>query len=191
MLLDYRKAQFFVPSMDNYCFYYLFKGCTGLISAPILPATVLTQHCYRSMFEGCTGLTTAPVLPALNMVDYCYHSMFKGCTSLLLPPALPGDVQDHCYQSMFEGCTSLTTLPILPSKVLAVYCYNSMFKGCSTIKLSKDSGGEYIYSFRMPPTGIGIEALWSLTSMFTGTGGTFTGGMYMNITYYTNNEPIG
>ena len=191
MLLDYRKAQFFVPSMDNYCFYYLFKGCTGLISAPILPATVLTQHCYRSMFEGCTGLTTAPVLPALNMVDYCYHSMFKGCTSLLLPPALPGDVQDHCYQSMFEGCTSLTTLPILPSKVLAVYCYNSMFKGCSTIKLSKDSGGEYIYSFRMPPKGIGIEALWSLTSMFTGTGGTFTGGMYMNITYYTNNEPIG
>ena len=34
------------------------------------------------MFRGCTGLTTAPELPAETLESGCYEYMFYGCTSL-------------------------------------------------------------------------------------------------------------
>lgn len=32
------------------------------------------------MFSGCTGLQTAPDLPATTLARGCYYSMFNGCT---------------------------------------------------------------------------------------------------------------
>ena len=66
------------------CYRHMFKGCTGLTSAPELPATTLGNYCYQSMFEGCTGLTSAPELPATTLGNYCYQYMFSGCTNLSL-----------------------------------------------------------------------------------------------------------
>ena len=66
----------------NGCYKGMFRGCTNLVSAPVLPATTLTTYCYNDMFYGCTSLTTAPVLPATTLVKYCYNSMFYNCTSL-------------------------------------------------------------------------------------------------------------
>lgn len=66
----------------------LFKYCTGLTSAPSLPATILAEYCYESMFAGCTSLTEAPALPATKLADYCYSSMFMGCTGLNYVKAL-------------------------------------------------------------------------------------------------------
>ena len=34
------------------------------------------------MFKCCTSLTTAPVLPATTLAEGCYQGMFEGCTSL-------------------------------------------------------------------------------------------------------------
>jgi hypothetical protein len=60
----------------------MFAGCTGLTTAPELPATNLQEGCYNEMFLGCTSLTTAPVLPAVNPAHMCYFMMFDSCTSL-------------------------------------------------------------------------------------------------------------
>ena len=46
--------------------------------------TPLAEHCYHSMFYGCTGLTSAPELPATTLAGNCYSSMFYGCTKLSL-----------------------------------------------------------------------------------------------------------
>ena len=35
----------------------MFKGCTSLINAPVLPALTLNSGCYGSMFDGCSNLT--------------------------------------------------------------------------------------------------------------------------------------
>jgi hypothetical protein len=35
----------------------MFKGCTGLTSAPELPATTVDLYAYYNMFEGCTNLS--------------------------------------------------------------------------------------------------------------------------------------
>ena len=64
------------------CYYQMFRGCTGLTSAPELPATTLAISCYYQMFSGCTGLTSAPELPATTLANICYHLMFNGCTRL-------------------------------------------------------------------------------------------------------------
>ena len=66
------------------CYRNMFHGCTGLTSAPELPATTLATSCYNSMFNGCTGLTSAPELPATTLARACYSRMFDGCTKLSL-----------------------------------------------------------------------------------------------------------
>ena len=60
----------------------MFMNCSGLTTAPVLPATTLADNCYRQMFYGCTALTTAPVLPATTLVSECYSKMFQNCTNL-------------------------------------------------------------------------------------------------------------
>ena len=112
----------------NFCYAYLFSGCTSLTTAPELPATTLADKCYTNMFVGCTSLTSAPELPATTLANGCYAEMFSGCTSLTTAPELPAtELADGCYQFMFSSCTSLTSAPELPATTLANYCYESMF----------------------------------------------------------------
>ena len=121
-------------------FTYCFTGCTGLTDASnlVLPATTLTSYCYYFMFRDCTGLTSAPSLPATTLAHGCYNTMFRGCRSLTQAPALPATtLAQGCYQYMFTGCTSLTTAPELPAETLADYCYFGMFQGCTNLNYIK------------------------------------------------------
>ena len=66
------------------CYRDMFHGCTGLTSAPELPATTLARLCYNNMFYECTGLTSAPELPATTLAASCYSSMFYYCVQISL-----------------------------------------------------------------------------------------------------------
>ena len=44
--------------------------------------TTLAIGCCRYMFRGCTGLTSAPELPATTLKAQCYNSMFKYCKNI-------------------------------------------------------------------------------------------------------------
>ena len=89
----------------------MFQGCTGLESAPALPATTLAINCYQYMFQNCTGLESAPALPATTLANNCYGTMFYGCTALVNAPELPATtLANNCYQYMFFGCTSLSSV---------------------------------------------------------------------------------
>ena len=133
-------------ALTDYCYSYMFQGCTSLITAPALPATTLSQYspqygqyCYYSMFQGCTSLTTAPALPATTLANYCYMDMFANCTSLTTAPALPATkLEGLCYTGMFSNCTSLTTAPALPATTLAEGCYSGMFQYCSSLKTAPE-----------------------------------------------------
>ena len=145
------------PTMADYCYFYMFSGCTSLTQAPDLPATTLVHFCYNNMFSG-TSLTKAPALPATTLATNCYYEMFQDCTTLTQAPALPATtLASHCYAYMFSGTaitqapalpattlatncydnmfsgTSLTKAPALPATTLADYCYNDMFKGCKSL----------------------------------------------------------
>ncbi len=116
-------------------FSYLFKDCKVLHTAPLLPATTLSEKCYQWMFGNCTSLTTAPELPATEMQPSCYSCMFNGCTSLQNAPKLPAmTLSDSCYFRMFEGNTSLKIAPELPATDLKLRCYERIFKGCSNLE---------------------------------------------------------
>ena len=145
---------------NNYCYYYMFYGCTSLTTAPALPATTVARSCYSYMFAGCKSLTTAPELPATTLAE-------------------------SCYSYMFNGCTSLTTAPELPATTLANYCYQNMFFRCTGLKISATQTGEYTTAWRIPSTGeIAAEASSWNASMLSGTGGTFKGNPSINTTYY-------
>ena len=93
-LLDYETVALGNhPAMVNNCYTYMFSGCTGLTTAPSLPATTLTQNCYYGMFSGCTGLTTAPSLPATTLAAGCYQYMFYGCTAFKVSATKIGSYQ--------------------------------------------------------------------------------------------------
>ena len=122
------------PTMADYCYYAMFKGCTALTQVPSLPATTLTNYCYSSMFSNCTALTQAPSLPATTLTNYCYSSMFSNCTALTQAPSLPATtLAINCYSSMFYNCTALTQAPSLPATTLASHCYSSMFSYCTSL----------------------------------------------------------
>ena len=46
----------------------------------IIHSNLAAPHAIK--FEGCSGLITAPELPATELFDGCYTAMFNGCTSL-------------------------------------------------------------------------------------------------------------
>ena len=64
-------------------FVELFKNCM-IESAEnlILPSTELAEYCYGYMFNGCTSLVNAPVLPATTLTKNCYYRMFSDCSKL-------------------------------------------------------------------------------------------------------------
>ena len=145
-------------------FQCLFYKSINLTSAPELPATTLGNRCYQNMFDGCERLTEAPELPAKTMTNSCYNCMFK-------------------------NCTSLTELPELPATKLDSSSYGSMFDGCTGIRISDEAGTfnnvNYSVEYRIPSEGtITASQNNSLTYMFSGTGGKFTGTPTINTTYY-------
>ena len=120
-------------SISECCYYNMFRGCTGLISAPELPATTLKNFCYEGMFRSCKSLTTPPELPATTLGQYCYKEMFYS-SGLTTAPELPAtSLVNACYDSMFGYCKSLISSPILPAKTLATNCYRQMFYNCSSL----------------------------------------------------------
>ena len=165
-LLDYATvANGEHPTMETYCFAYLFKNCGALISAPALPATTLTFGCYMQMFYGCTKLVNAPALPATTLANMC-------------------------YQHMFCDCTSLTSIPAISALLLIrTSCYG-MLEGCSSVKFSITQTEEYKYEYRIPSSGEGTKDGQPFTRMFASTGGTFTDDPMINTTYYTSNTVV-
>ena len=76
----------FYNTLQDYHFSYLFFRCSFLNidenNKLLLPATTLAKNCYYYMFRGCTSLTTAPKLPATTLANRCYYYMFRDCASL-------------------------------------------------------------------------------------------------------------
>lgn len=165
-LLDYQVVQSGAhPQMAKNCYDSMFLYQTSLISAPELPATTLTEECYTCMFDRCSGLLNVPALPATTLAHSCYNSMFRYCASII-------------------------NVPALPATTLAQACYFDMFLGCTSLKISETKTDEYCYAYRIPTEGVGTEGTVSLSSMFSNTGGTFTGTPSINTTYYTTHKPV-
>lgn len=73
-------------------FQRLFYNNTHILSAPLLPATILSAYCYSEMFSGCTSLISAPELPATKLTVYCYRQMFQNCTRINYIKCLATDI---------------------------------------------------------------------------------------------------
>lgn len=97
-------------TIGNYCFTYLFQGCSVLTSSPELPAENIGSNCYFQMFNRCSSLVSAPsILPSMTLKSGCYRNMFYNCSSLTTAPILPAlTLTTNCYAAMFYGCSSLS-----------------------------------------------------------------------------------
>lgn len=173
------------------CYLNMFKGCEKLIVPPELPATELSSYCYAGMFSGCISLENAPKLDAMNLAEYCYQNMFSGCSSLKTAPELSAlTLATGCYYGMFYNCTGLSKPVALPATTLSSYCYYQMFMGCSGINLSNTKSVTYKTAYAIPSLYLESDsntaeyAENSMTDMFTGTGGEFTGKPDVNTIYY-------
>ena len=128
-------------SCPSACFYNLFNNCSGIITAPDLPATTLAESCYYQMFVDCINLVETPKLPATTLAESCYESMFANCISLNKINNINADIlAAACCQNMFFGCTSLKTVneQLLSATTLAPYCYFAMFAGCTSLSVTPE-----------------------------------------------------
>lgn len=67
----------------DFCLAFLFDHSEGLVEAPELPSTTLSEGCYYCMFGDSENLEKAPYLPATNLATDCYKNIFAGCTRLV------------------------------------------------------------------------------------------------------------
>ena len=200
-LLDWQTvANGALPSISAGAFCYLFGHDTDSHGTAlqyahdlVIPYATLPGHVCRYMFRAQDSLMTSPKLPATAIGDYTYASMFNKVPKLVTAPALPAtELSANCYKAMFEECTGLLTLPELPATILPSSCYERMFKSDTAIALSTNREvSEYSYIYPIPAEGsiteVGTSALYS---MFSGTGGTFTGDPSVNTKYTTKNKII-
>ena len=59
----------------------MFRGCTSLTTAPVLPATTLTLSCYSHMFYGCTNLNYIKCLATDKSAIECTNSWVTNVAS--------------------------------------------------------------------------------------------------------------
>lgn len=167
-----------VTTMSQYCYAYMFYGCTNLVNAPELPAESLADSCYYYMFSRCSNLTTAPELPATTLYQSCYSNMFADCTNLkTVQHALQAkELPYFCYSSMFARCTSLATAPEIQATTCRYYCSQSMFSGCTSLttapELPATSIQQYSYSYMF----YGCTSLKTAPSILPA----YAGGSYRN-----------
>ena len=116
---------------SQWTFAHLFADCTGLTDASnlVLPATSLSFGCYEQLFLQCTNLVSAPELPATVLSPYCYELMF-GFTNLIEAPVLCATtLTDHCYFAMFRFCGSLQKVVCYATDISANDCTVDWLKG--------------------------------------------------------------
>ena len=99
-----------------------FSSCTGLTTAPEIPANVTNMY---GTFSNCTNLTTAPVIP--DSVTSMSNT-FASCTKLTTAPEIPASVTS--MYGTFSGCTNLTTAPVIPANVTNM---DSTFYNCTNL----------------------------------------------------------
>lgn len=125
-------------STNKYVFCRLFDGNTKLKSAGglILPAKTLVEGCYYFMFNGCTGLLSAPIFPQAVLAKWCYAGTFQGCTSLVCGAEfLSTNLNGTAFNSTYQGCTNLRYIKILTiggstsSKLNFMYMTNNVQPG--------------------------------------------------------------
>ena len=111
----------------------MFKDCTALSAAPVLPATTLSPYCYNMMFGGCVSLTEIPELTATELAESCYESMFRGCTGLtkVTIPKIP--VVSRCYNRMFLNCANLSDVTVKVEKYdTGLYPFTEWLEGAAS-----------------------------------------------------------
>ena len=99
-------------SVSTYAFVNFFRNNKKLTDASNLklPATTLAEYCYVFMFYGCSALTTAPELPATTLAEYCYVYMFDGCSNLNYIKALFTTAPNNKYlEDWVSGVSSTGT----------------------------------------------------------------------------------
>jgi hypothetical protein len=64
-----------------YAYYKLFYNCSTIkeVSKTFIPAMALSNYCYGYMFYGCTNLVNAPDLPAQTLTSNCYYNLYYNC----------------------------------------------------------------------------------------------------------------
>lgn len=125
------------------CFAGAFYNCTSIVSvAPdFLPATTLTEYCYEFMFLGCTSLTTAPALPATTLASYCYKQMFDGCSKLNYIKMLATDISaTDCLLGWVYNVASTGTFVKNPNMTSLPTGASGIPSGWTVVNDGEDSG---------------------------------------------------
>ena len=107
--------------------YYMFNGCSSLITIPLLDTSNVTNM--EQTFYSCSSLTTIPQLDTSKVTNMT--SMFSWCQNLITIPRLDTSNVTN-MTSMFSGCPNLKTIPPLDTSNVTGMSW--VFQGCTYLK---------------------------------------------------------
>lgn len=95
----------------------LFEDNTNIRNHPykdmVLPATTLTEYCYYGMFRDCTGLSRSPIMAdatvSLPGKTKCYVEMFINCSGLYYVTCYSSRAEPSYYLNWLDGVQSQGT----------------------------------------------------------------------------------
>lgn len=178
--------------LRNYCYDYMFAGCTSLISTPKLHSPKLAACCYQNMFRDCSSLNNIPYLPATFLNQHCYDQMFRNCTSLTsvgnIIPTISNLVNTYAFSSMFHGCSNLVDASELTINLLNQnYTCNYMFADCTSLLYPPTITATSVSSYGCQYMFYGCTSLVNAPSLPATTLGTYCYQyMFYNCTSLTN-----
>ena len=79
----------------------MFYGCTSLVNAPELPATITADSCYNSMFYKCTSLKTVRCKAKVKAIDSTYQWLWYVAAS--------GTFYGHSEYGYSSGASGIPT----------------------------------------------------------------------------------
>lgn len=125
-----------IATSDCAAFEAMFRNCSGLVSAPDLPATTVDSWCYNHMFSGCSSLEDAPTIYAVDLAEASLYFAFDGCSSLTGEVSFPNLHTANAYQAM-ERCfryagMEVVSMPNLTS-AQATNAMTGIFEACPNL----------------------------------------------------------
>ena len=138
----------------NSCFSSAFLNCASIVSvAPdFLPATTLADYCYEYMFSGCTSLTTAPELPATTLATSCYSQMFSSCSKLNYIKMLATDISaSSCLYYWVSGVSTSGTFVKNPNMTSLPTGGSGIPSGWTVVNDGEEGSGDSLFPATLVP----------------------------------------
>ena len=98
----------------QYCYAYMFYGCSNILEPAELVSRVADSYCYLATYQNCIKLTKGVDFSSCvtaTFAEYCFSNMFYGCSNLEEVKSFGDKTGVGIFYKTYGYCYSIKTIP--------------------------------------------------------------------------------